>query len=61
MDLAFIELNMAFFNIEKEKRNCFAIMILSVNWPLRYDKKNSNVHHYENSYTNDCHDGVSAG
>ncbi len=31
MDLAFIELNMAFFNIEKEKRNCFAIMILSVN------------------------------
>lgn len=30
MDLGFIEMNMTFFNIEKEKRNCFAIMPLSV-------------------------------
>lgn len=27
-----------FFNREKEKRNCFAIMLLSVNWPLHLHK-----------------------
>lgn len=60
MHLGFIEMNMAFFNREKEKRICFAIMLISVNC-IAFTQKCSDIHHYENSYNNDCHDAVSAG
>lgn len=55
MHLGFIEMNMAF--LRKRKRNCIAITLFSVIDHYIYTK-NSDVHHYENSCNNECHDAV---